>query len=151
MKKILYLIATLFITIGTTACSGSSKSDENDSANDSAKLAQEAKAKEPSLLDSLPLDSIAGPTKGKTYWNEPSEAAGDFDTMLTEYETAVKQYQQYIKSAKGNYSQQAAYTKKCNKLYKKLEKTMKQLSAAQKKKLSAIKAKYDQAYNSING
>ena len=151
MKKILYLAATLFFAV---SCSGGGdgsekKNNETDSSVDSAKLAEEAKVSKESILDSMSLEEIAGPMKD-SYWRGTRDDA-DYVGLLADYETAVKQYEKYIKNAKGDYSKQATYTKKCNKLYKQLEKGKKSMDSDQKKKLNSLKAEYDKAYNSIQG
>lgn len=79
------------------------------------------------------------------------EDTGQYDELLSQYETAVKSYQKFVKNFNGNYSKQPSYTTKCNNLYKKIEKVKNKLSPEQQKKFKSLKSKYDNAYYSIQG
>lgn len=157
MKKLLFAAASIILMIGCN-----SNGEKNRETSDTLQLTDtvtQAEVQKDTLEQSKPegtqLDSVDKQEVKKEAKEESKEKVkedtGQYDELLSQYETAVKSYQKFVKNFNGNYSKQPSYTTKCNNLYKKIEKVKNKLSPEQQKKFKSLKSKYDNAYYSIQG
>lgn len=145
MKKILFGVSALLLMASCSGNGSSEKSAEDTASKPDSIATVDTQAK------SEKTDTLTVAQNSNQSAEEQTNDSAQYDDLLNQYETAVKQYQKFVKNFNGNYSKQPTYTTKCNKLYGKLNKVKDKLSAEQKKKLKSLKAKYDQAFYSIQG
>ena len=145
MKKMLIGAAALLLM---ASCSGNGTTEKT--LEDSARIADSI-AQVETQTKSEKTDTVTDGLNSTQSAEEQTNDYAQYDDLLNQYETVVKQYQKFVKNFNGNYSKQPTYTTKCNKLSGKLNKIKDILSPEQKKKLKSLRAKYDQAYYSIQG